>query len=163
MLYLSFIHLVTSPILLNYEIHDLSTDGQCALNVSCTVRDRTVATGCVFVYDNAGDGTLDTGILINLPMNSNAGENHIIINCNLNQLNFTVRAVAGTTFSTAMPLGCPVSDPPFNLVTSRGKQQTPLLLRHKTCRCDPAITIGVHSRIQYYNHLNLKTCMKLSL
>ena len=156
MLYLSFIHLVTSPILLNYEIHDLSTDGQCELNVSCTVRDRTVATGCVFVYDSTGDGTLDTRILINLPMNSNTGENHITINCNLDILNFQI---SGTTLPTAMPLDCPVSDPPFNLVTSRGKQQTPLLLRHKTCRCDPAITIGVHSRIQYYNHLNLKTSL----
>ena len=149
MLYLSFIHLVTSPILLNYEIHDLSTDGQCELNVSCTVRDRTVATGCVFVYDSTGDGTLDTRILINLPMNSNTGENHTIINCNLDILNFQIRPVAGTTLTTAKPLGCPVSASPFNLVTSRGKQQTPLLLRHKTCRCDPAITIGVHSRIQY--------------
>ena len=59
--------------------------------------------------------------LINLSMLSYTAEGHIDMDCNLNQLNFTVRAVAGTTLCKAMPLDCPVSDPSFNLVSSRGK------------------------------------------
>ena len=39
---------------------DVSADGQCALSISCTVSARTVATGCVFMYDSNGDGTLDS-------------------------------------------------------------------------------------------------------
>ena len=80
-----------------------------------------MATGCVFAYDSNGDGTLDVEALINLPMLGNTAEGRIIIDCNLNRLNFTVRAVAGTTLSTAMQLDCPVSDT-FNLVFSGGRQ-----------------------------------------
>ena len=74
------------------------------------------------MYDSNGDGTLDSETIFNLPMMDNTAEGRIIIDCNLNQLNFTIRAVAGTTLSTAMALDCPVSDPSFNLVSSRGKQ-----------------------------------------
>ena len=73
------------------------------------------------MYDSNGDGTLDIEALLNLPMMGNTAEGRIIIDCNLNQLNFTITAVAGTTLSTTMPLDCPVSDPSFNLVSSRGK------------------------------------------
>ena len=109
----SFIHLANSFIQ-GYQVRDISADGQCALSISCTVSDRTVATGCVFMYDSNGDGTLDSETFLNLTMSSYTAEGRIIIDCNLNQLNFTVRAVAGTTLATAIPLGCPVS--------SRGKQ-----------------------------------------
>ena len=105
-----------------YQVHDVSADGQCALIISCTVSDRTVATGCVFMYDSNGDGTQESETLINLPSMGNTAEGRIVIDCNLNRLNFTIRAVAGTTLSTAIPLDCPVSDPSFNLVSSRGKQ-----------------------------------------
>ena len=105
-----------------YQVRDVSAGGQCALNIYCTVSDRTLVTGCVFMYDSNKDGTLDSETLINLPMMSNTAEGRIIIDCNLNQLNFTITAVAGTTLATAMPLDCPVSDPSFNLVSSRGKQ-----------------------------------------
>ena len=105
-----------------YQVHDASAGRQCALIISCTVSDRTVATGCVFMYDSNGDETLESESLINLPSMGNTAEGCIFIDCNLNQLNFTLRAVAGTTLSTAKPLECPVSDPSFDLVSSRGKQ-----------------------------------------
>ena len=105
-----------------YQVHDVSADGQCALIISCTVSDRTVATGCVFMYDSNGDGILDSETLINLPSLGNTAEGRIVIDCNLNRLNFTLRAVAGTTLSTAIPLDCPDSDPSFDLVSGRGKQ-----------------------------------------
>ena len=73
------------------------------------------------MYDSNGDGTLDIEALLNLPMMGNTAEGRIIIDCNLNQLNFTIAAVAGTTLSTTMPLDCPASDT-FDLVSSRGKQ-----------------------------------------
>ena len=106
-----------------YQVLDVSpdTNGQCALNVSCTVRDRTVATGCEFIYDSDEDGTLDGETLINLPMMGNTAQSHVIIDCNLNQFNFTIRAVAGTTLSTVVPLNCPVSGSSFDLVYSRGR------------------------------------------
>ena len=113
-------HAATSHIQ-EYQVRDASAGGQCALSISCTVSDRTVATGCVFAYDSNGDGTLDVEALINLPMLGDTAEGRIIIDCNLNRLNFTVRAVAGTTLSTAMQLDCPVSDT-FNLVFSGGRQ-----------------------------------------
>ena len=72
------------------------------------------------MYDSNGDGTMDTETLINLPMVGNTAEGHIVIDCDLNRLNFTIRAVAGTTLSTAVPLDCPISDPSFDLVFSRG-------------------------------------------
>jgi len=74
------------------------------------------------MYDSNGDGTLNSETLINLPMMSYTARGRIILDCNLNRLNFTVRAVAGTTLSTAIPLDCPVSDPSFDLVSGRGKQ-----------------------------------------
>ena len=74
------------------------------------------------MYDSNGNGTLDSETLVNLPMMGNTAESRIIVDCNLNQLNFTLRAVAGTTLSTAIPLDCPVSDPSFDLVSGRGKQ-----------------------------------------
>ena len=67
------------------------------------------------MYDSSGDGTLDVEVLVNLPLMGNTAKGRIIIDCHLNQLNFTIRAVAGTTLSRAMPLDCPVSDPSFNL------------------------------------------------
>ena len=76
-----FFHSATSHIQ-SYQIHDVSVGGQCALNVSCTVRNRTVATGCVFMYDSNGDGTLDDEILIGLPTRGNTAEHHLIIDCN---------------------------------------------------------------------------------
>ena len=100
-------------------MRDISAGGQCALSISCTVSDRTVATGCVFMYDSNGDGTLDSETLLNVPMMTYTAEGRMIIDCNLNQLNFTIRAVAGTTLSTA--IDCPASDT-FDLVSSRGKQ-----------------------------------------
>ena len=80
-----------------------------------------MATGCEFIYDSNEDGTLDGETLINLPMMGNTAQSHVIIDCNLNQLNFTIRAVAGTTLSTAVPLNCPVSGSSFDLVYSRGR------------------------------------------
>ena len=118
---LFFSHSATSHIQ-SYQLHDVSAGGQCALNVSCTVHNRTVATGCVFMYDSNGDGTLDDETLIGLPTMSNTAEHHLIIDCNLNLLNFTISAVAGTTLSTVMPLDCPISSPSFNHVSNRGKQ-----------------------------------------
>ena len=115
------IHSATSHIQ-RYQLHDVTAGGQCALNVSCTVRDRTVATGCVFMYDSNGDGALDDETLISLPMMGNTAEHHLIIDCNLNLLNFIISAVAGTTLSTVMPLDCPISSPSFNHVFNRGKQ-----------------------------------------
>ena len=117
----SFVYSATS-LIERYQVHDVSAGGQCALSISCTVSDRTVATGCVFMYDSNGDGTLNSETLINLPMMSYTARGRIILDCNLNRLNFTVRAVAGTTLSTAIPLDCPVSDPSFDLVSGRGKQ-----------------------------------------
>ena len=73
------------------------------------------------MYNSNGDGTLESETLINLPSMGNTAEGLIIIDCNLNQLNFTLRAVAGTTLSTAIPLECPVSYPSFDLVSGRGK------------------------------------------
>ena len=116
-----FIHSATSHIQ-GYQLHDVSAGGQCALNVSCTVSDRTVATGCVFTYDSNGDGTWDDEKLINLPTMGNMGELLLIIDCNLNHLNFTLSAVAGTTLSAAMLLDCPISSPFLNHYSSRGKQ-----------------------------------------
>ena len=81
-----------------------------------------MATGCVFIYDSNGDETLDDEKLINLPTMGNTGELLLIVDCNLNHLNFTLSAVAGTTLSAAMLLDCPISSPFFNLVSSRGKQ-----------------------------------------
>ena len=118
---LFFFHSATSHIQ-SYQLHDVSVGGQCALNVSCTVHNRTVATGCVFMYDSNGDGTLDDETLIGLPTRGNTAEHHLIIDCNLNLLNFTISAVAGTTLSTVMPLDCPISSPFFNHVSNRGKQ-----------------------------------------
>ena len=115
------IHTATSHIQA-YQVHDVSAGGQCALNISCTVSERTVATGCVFMYDSDGDGTLDSETLINLPLSSHTAEGRIIMDCNLNLLNFTITAVAGTTLSTIIPLDCPISDPSFNLSFSGGKQ-----------------------------------------
>ena len=117
-------HTATSHIE-GYQVRDVSpdTDGQCTLNISCTVRDRTVATGCEFIYDRDGDGTLDGETLINLPIMGNTAKGRIIIDCNLNQLNFTLSAVAGTTLSSPrIPLDCPISNILFNLVSNRGKQ-----------------------------------------
>ena len=74
------------------------------------------------MYDSDGDGTLDSEMFINLPLSSHTAEGRIIMDCNLNLLNFTITAVAGTTLSTTMPLDCPVSGHSFNLVSSRGKQ-----------------------------------------
>ena len=74
------------------------------------------------MYDSNGNGTLDSETLLSLPLMDNTAEGRIIIDCNLNQLNFTIRAVAGTTLSTAVPVDCPVSGHSFNLVSSRGKQ-----------------------------------------
>ena len=122
MLYLPFVHSVVIPILLGYQLHDASAGGQCALNVSCTVHDRTVATGCLFMYDSNGDGTLDDETSISLPRIGNTGEGRIIIDCHLNHLNFTIRAVAGTTLPMTMAVDCSVSDPSFNLASSRGEQ-----------------------------------------
>ena len=117
----SFVYSATS-LIERYQVQDISAGGQCALSISCTVSDRTVATGCVFMYDSNGDGTLNSETLFNLPMMSYTAWGRIILDCNLNRLNFTLRAVAGTTLSTAVPLECPVSDPSFNLVSGRGKQ-----------------------------------------
>ena len=78
-----------------------------------------MATGCEFIYDSDEDGTLDGETLINLPMMGNTAQSHVIIDCNLNQFNFTIRAVAGTTLSTVVPLNCPVSGSSFDLVYSR--------------------------------------------
>ena len=114
-----FIYIATGHIQ-GYQVRDVSTGGQCALNVSCTVRDRTVATGCEFIYDSDEDGTLDDETLINLPMMGNTAESHVVIDCNLNRLNFALSAVAGTTLSAAVPLDCPVSSSSFDLVSSRG-------------------------------------------
>ena len=100
----------------------MSASGQCTLNISCTVCDRTVATGCVFMYDSNEDGRLDDEILINLPTMGNSAEHHIIIDCSLNRLNFTLSAVAGTSLSAMVPLDCPISGSFFNHVSSRGKQ-----------------------------------------
>ena len=122
LVYASFFFLSATSHIQSYQIHDVSVGGQCALNVSCTVRNRTVATGCVFMYDSNGDGTLDDEILIGLPTRGNTAEHHLIIDCNLNLLNFTISAVAGTTLSTVMPLDCPISSPSFNHVSNRGKQ-----------------------------------------
>jgi len=116
-----FIHSATGHIQ-GYQVHDMSASGQCTLNISCIVRDRTVATGCVFMYDSNGDGQLDDEILVNLPSMGDSAEHHIIIDCSLNRLNFTLRAVAGTTLSATVPLDCPISSPSFNPVSSRGKQ-----------------------------------------
>ena len=92
------------------------------LNVTCTVHHRTVATGCEFIYDGNGDGTLDVEVLINLARMSIVAEGHVVIDCNLNQLNFTIRAVVNTTVSSArLPLDCPVSDSSFNPVSIRGE------------------------------------------
>ena len=99
----------------------MSTGGQCTLNISCRVRDRTLATGCVFVYDSNGDGTLDDEVLINLPKMATMAEHYPIIDCNLNRLNFTLSAIAGATLSAAILLDCPISSS-FNHVSSRGKQ-----------------------------------------
>ena len=89
------------------------------LNVTCTVHNRTVATGCEFIYDN---GTLDAEVLINVARMSNIAEGHVVIDCNLNQLNFTIRAVVNTTASSArLPLDCPVSNSSFNPVSIRGE------------------------------------------
>ena len=74
------------------------------------------------MYDSNGDGTLDSETLINLPTLSYTAEGRIITDCNLNQLNFTIRAVAGTTLPTTIPLDCPISDPSFNLTFIGGKQ-----------------------------------------
>ena len=74
------------------------------------------------MYDSNGNGTLDSEKLLNLPALSYTAEGSIIIDCNLHRLNFTLRAVAGTTLSATLSLDCPVSDPSFNLVSSRGKQ-----------------------------------------
>ena len=122
LLFLFFFTHTAATHIQEYQVHGVSVGGQCALNISCTISDKTVATGCVFIYDSNGDGTLDSETLINLPLMSYTAEGHIIINCNLNRLNFTLRAVAGTTLSTAFPLDCPVSDPSFDLVSGRGKQ-----------------------------------------
>ena len=105
-----------------YQVHGVSVGGQCTLNISCTVSDKTVATGCVFMYDSNGDGTLDSETIFNLPLSSYTAEGRIIIDCNLNQLNFTITAVAGTRLPTTIPLDCPISDPSFNLSFIRGKQ-----------------------------------------
>ena len=91
------------------------------LNVTCTVHDRAVATGCEFVYDSNGDGTLDVEVLINVPTMGNIAESRVIIDCNLNQLDFIIRAVVGTALSSArIPLDCPVSDSSFNPHSIRG-------------------------------------------
>ena len=88
------------------------------LNVTCTVYDRTVATGCEFIYDSNGDGTLDVEVLINVPMMGNMAESRVFIDCNLNQLDFII---VGTTLSSArIPLDCPVSDSSFNPLSIRG-------------------------------------------
>ena len=98
------------------------------LNVSCTLHDTAMSTGCIFVYDSSGDGTMDYQILMNLPKMVNTAEVNVIINCDLNRLNFTFSAVAGTTlFSPRMLLDCPVHDTSFNLLSSRGKQTHRLL------------------------------------
>ena len=99
----------------------MSTGDQCTLNISCRVRDRALATGCVFVYDSNGDGTLDDEVLINLPKMATMAEHYLIIDCNLNRLNFTLSAIAGATLSDAILLDCPISSS-FNHVSSRGKQ-----------------------------------------
>ena len=81
-----------------------------------------MATGCEFIYDSNGDGTLDVEVLINVPTMGNIARRQVVIDCNLNQINFVMRAVVGTTLSsTRRPLDCPVSDPSFNPVSSRGK------------------------------------------
>lgn len=99
------------------------------LNVTCTVHDRTVATGCEFMYDSNGDGTLDVEVLINLARMSIVAESRVIIDCNLNQLNFIIRAVVGSTLSSArIPLDCPVSDSSFSPISIRGKLYSILLL-----------------------------------
>ena len=117
----SFIHSATSHIQ-GYQVRDISTGGQCMLNVTCTVHDRAVATGCEFVYDSNEDGTLDVEVLINVPMMGNIAESRVIIDCNLNQLDFIIRAVVGTTLSSPrIPLDCPVSDSSFDPVSIRGK------------------------------------------
>ena len=91
------------------------------MSISCTVSDRKVATGCVFVYDSNDDGTMDRKTLIILPTLGSTAEHRLIIDCNLNRLNFTLSAVAGTTHSTTMSLDCPVSSSSFNHVFTRGK------------------------------------------
>ena len=121
-IFLLSVHPATSHIE-GYQVRDVFVGGQCALNVSCTVRDRTVATGCEFIYDSYEDRTLDGETLINLPMMGNTAQSHVIIDCHLNQLNFTLRAVVGTALSSPrIPLDCPISNSLFNLVSHRGKQ-----------------------------------------
>ena len=61
------------------------------------------------MYDSNDDGTLDSETFIILPTVGNTAERHLIIDCNLNQLNFTVRAVSGITLSTTIPLDCAIS------------------------------------------------------
>ena len=103
-----------------YQVQDISTGGQCELSISCTVSDRTVATGCVFMYDSNGDGTLESETFIILPTLGNTAEHHLIIDCNLNQLNFTLSAVSGVTLSATKLLDCAVSG--LHRVSIIGKQ-----------------------------------------
>ena len=83
----------------------------------------SVATGCEFIYDSNGDGIMNEEALLNLPTLGNEAESHVIIDCNLKELNFTIRAVFGTTLSSErVPLDCPVTDSMFDPVSSGGKQ-----------------------------------------
>ena len=71
------------------------------------------------MYDSNEDGTLDSETFIVLPTVGNTAERHLIIDCNLNQLNFTVRAVSGITLSTTIALDCAISS--LHPVSSTGK------------------------------------------
>ena len=71
------------------------------------------------MYDSNEDGTLDSETFIILPTVGNTAERHLIIDCNLNQLNFTVRAVSGITLFTTIPLDCAISS--LHRVSSTGK------------------------------------------
>ena len=127
-----------------YQVHDISADGQCALSISCTVSDRTVATGCIFMYDSNGDGTLNSETFIILPPMGNTAEYHLIIDCNLNQLNFTLSAVSGIILSTTKLLDCAISG--LHHVSSIGKQILRLYVSYSCIQARTYPTIYVCSR-----------------
>ena len=72
------------------------------------------------MYDSNGDGTLESETFIILPPMGNTAEHHLIIDCNLNQFNFTLSAVSGVTLSATKLLDCAISG--LHHVSIIGKQ-----------------------------------------
>ena len=72
------------------------------------------------MYDSNGDGTLESETFIILPPMGNTAEYHLIIDCNLNQFNFTLSAVSGVTLSATKLLDCAISG--LHHVSIIGKQ-----------------------------------------